>query len=44
MGGVRFRREDYVEDWERMSKWLLGIADRLEYGIGFRREDSMIAI
>ena len=25
------------EDWERMDKWLLEIADRLEYGLGYRR-------
>lgn len=25
------------EDWERMNKWLLEIADRLEYGLGYRR-------
>ena len=25
------------EDWEAMVKWLLEIADRLEYGLGYRR-------
>lgn len=25
------------EDWERMSKWLLEMADMLEYGLGYRR-------
>ena len=25
------------EDWERMNKWLLEMADRLEYGLGYRR-------
>ena len=25
------------EDWERMNKWLLEMADMLEYGLGYRR-------
>lgn len=25
------------EDWERMNKWLLEMADRLEFGLGYRR-------
>lgn len=25
------------EDWERMCKWLLEMADMLEYGLGYRR-------
>lgn len=30
------------EDWERMSKWLLEIAYRLEYGLGYRRDEKII--
>ena len=25
------------EDWERMNKWLLEMADKIEYGLGYRR-------
>lgn len=28
------------EDWEAMDKWLLEIADRLEYGLGYRRTEE----
>ena len=30
------------EDWERMNRWLLEIADRLEYGLGYRRDEKII--
>lgn len=26
------------EDWEQMNKWLLEIADKIEYGLGYRRD------
>ena len=27
------------EDWDKMDRWLLEIADRLEYGLGYRRTE-----
>ena len=31
------------EDWERMNKWLLEIADRLVYGLGLTKEDLEVS-